>query len=298
MSGMSRKVQAGGVSFEGPAGPGQPEGSEGTSAEDLARRREGMLRRTASVHAAYPNELGIAYGPTPRQTFDLYLPAGTPAGPTIVFLHGGGFRVGEPGTVGDHGLPYLRAGAIFVAMGYRLAPDARFPDSAADVERGLVAVRDQVCRSGGDPERVYLSGHSAGAMLAAQVGVRSSPDLDPDFVKGLVLISGMYDFGKQPEEIVDRSSPRYVPDLCTAIERLPLHTITVAGEHDYPDARRDAARMADAISARGGSVEHFVEPDADHFAANRSFVTPGGPVAEATKAMMGLRSGVVASGAG
>ncbi len=268
------------------------------SSEDTARLREAMLHRTASVRAAYPNVLGIPYGPAPRQTFDLYLPGREPTGPTIVFLHGGGFRVGEPGTVGGHGLPYLQAGAIFVAMGYRLTPDARFPESAADVERGLVAVRDKIGSSGGDHERIYLSGHSAGAMLAAQVGMRPSPDLDPNLVKGLVLISGMYDFSQQPEEIVDRSSTRYVPDLCTGIERLPHHTITVAGERDFPSAQLDAVRMAEAIDARGGSVQHFVEPGADHFAANRSFVTAGAPVAEATKAMMGLPAGALASNQG
>jgi arylformamidase len=265
---------------------------ERTSLEETSRRREEMVTATAAVRAAYPHELAVAYGPSPRHVLDLYLPAGEPVGPTIVFLHGGGFRVGETGAVGGHGLPYVAAGAIFIAMGYRLVPDARFPESAADVERGLVAVRDEVRLRGGDPGQIYLSGHSAGAMLAAQVGLRPSQDLDPELVRGLVLISGMYDFARQSEEVVDRSSCRYVADLCAGIERLPPHTITVAGAGDFPDARRDAVRLAEAIRARGGSVEHFVEPDADHFAANRSFVTPGGAVAEAAKAMMGLPAGV------
>ncbi|MGH8987561.1 MAG: alpha/beta hydrolase [Acidimicrobiales bacterium] len=246
---------------------------------------------TDAVRAAYPHELGVAYGPDPRHIVDLYLPRGEPAGPTIVFLHGGGFRTGDPGGVGDHALPYLEAGACFVAMGYRLVPHARFPDGAFDVEQGLHAVRDEVRRRGADPEQIYLSGHSAGAMLAAQVGLRDSPGLDPDLVKGLVLISGLYDSSEEPEEIVDRSSPRYVADLCAGIERMPRHTITVSGDRDFPLALTDAVRLAAAIGARGGSSEHFVEPDADHFSANRSFVSPGGAVAEAAKAMMGLGTG-------
>lgn len=271
---------------------------ERRSPEEAAPGREAMVTATAAVRAAYPHELAVKYGPATRHVLDIYLPAWEPAGPTIVFLHGGGFRGGEAGAAGGHGLPYLQAGAIFIAMGYRLVPDARFPESAADVERGLAAVRDEVRRRGGDPDRIYLSGHSAGATLAAQVGLRRSPDLDPHLLKGLVLISGMYDFDRQSEEVVDRSSRRYVADLCAGIERLPVHTITVAGDCDFPHAQRDAVRLAEAIRARGGSVEHFVEPDADHFAANRSFVTPGGTVAEAAKAMMGLTAGVPASSRG
>jgi acetyl esterase/lipase len=268
---------------------------DGAPREAVARTRAEMVTRTAAVRAAYPHLLGVAYGPAPRHTYDLYLPRGEPAGPVLVFLHGGGFRAGGAGEVGEVGLPYLQAGAIFVAMGYRLVPDARFPESAADVERGLAVVRDEVRLLGGDPERVHLSGHSAGAVLAAQVGLRRSPGLDPDLVKGLVLIAGTYDLSRQPEEVVDRSSPRYVADLCAGIEHLPAHTITVAGDCDFPHARRDAVRLAEAICALGGSAEHFVEQDADHFAANRGFATPGGVVAEAVKSMMGLEAGVPAS---
>ena len=267
---------------------------EGAAQQAVARARGAMVTRTAAVRAAYPHLLGVAYGPAPRHTYDLYLPRAEAAGPVIVFLHGGGFHTGEAGGVGDHGLPYLQAGGIFVAMDYRLVPDARFPESAADVERGLVAVRDEVRHRGGDPERIHLSGHSAGAVLAAQVGLHRSPGLDPDLVKGLVLISGTYDLGRQPEEVVDRSSPRYVADLCAGIEHLPAHTITVAGDCDFPHARRDAVRLAEAICALGGSAEQFVEQDADHFAANRGFVTPGAAVAEAVKSMMGLEAGVPA----
>ena len=189
------------------SGAASEEQTLGAAQQAVARAHGAMVTRTAAVRAAYPHLLGVAYGTAPRQTYDLYLPRAEPAGPVLVFLHGGGFCAGEAGDVGDHGLPYLQAGGIFVAMDYRLVPDTRFPESAADVERGLVAVRDEVRLRGGDPERIHLSGHSAGAVLAAQVGLRRSPGLDPDLVKGLVLISGTYDLGWQPEEVVDASHP-------------------------------------------------------------------------------------------
>jgi hypothetical protein len=73
-----------------------------------------------------------------------------------------------------------------------------------------------------------------------------------------------------------------------SIERLPSHTILIAGDHDMPAALPSAQQLLEAIRSRGGSAELFIEPNADHFAANRSFHTPGSEVASAVGRMMGL----------
>ncbi len=102
------------------SGAASEEQTVGAAQQAVARAHGAMVSRTAAVRAAYPHLLGVAYGTAPRQTYDLYLPRAEPAGPVLVFLHGGGFRAGEAGEVGDHGLPYLQAGGIFLAMGCRL----------------------------------------------------------------------------------------------------------------------------------------------------------------------------------
>jgi acetyl esterase/lipase len=126
-------------------------------------------------------------------------------------------------------------------------------------------------------------GHSAGAMLAAQVALRRGGVAD-ELIKGLVLISGFYDLRSQPAEIVNRQSDRFVPNLCAAIERVPPHTIVIVGEHDFPAALQSAEDMVAALRARGASVEYFIEANADHFQANRGFISPdGGPFAAALR---------------
>jgi acetyl esterase/lipase len=209
----------------------------------------------------------------------------------LVFLHGGGFRQGAPGPLGFVGGAVLARGALFVSMGYRLATDARYPESCDDVELGLRWLSEHLAERSGDPGRMYLSGHSAGATLAAAVGLRywhSQPALAHDLIKGLALFSGPYDRSSAGPETDDQAHPRFVARLADAIERLPAQAIVVCGDRDMAFAAPDAQALAAAISARGGSVESFVEPDADHFVAMKGLASADGAVFQAVAKMMGI----------
>jgi arylformamidase len=248
-------------------------------------RRALQRAQTDAVRAVFRHDLDLAYGDHPRQVLDMYYPPpATNAAPVLVFLHGGGFRRSGPGFVGFNGQPYLERGGMFVSMGYRFIPDVRFPDTCEDVELGLRWLGDRIAERGGDPERIYLAGHSAGAMLAAMVGLRESSVK----IQGLVLIAGQYDLSTHAEDIVNRTSPRYVAKLADAIQRVPPHTILVGGDNDLPAVLPDAQSLMAAIQGHGGSAELFVEPDADHYAANRSFAASDGQVARAVRRMMRL----------
>jgi deazaflavin-dependent oxidoreductase (nitroreductase family) len=168
-------------------------------------------------------------------------------------------------------------------MGYRLIPDVRFPDTCEDIELGLQKVRERF------KGPLYLSGHSAGAMLAAHIGLRNG-SLPPDAIRGLVLISGFYDVSDHSDEVMNRASARYVENLPEGIQRVPPHTILVAGENDFPAAIPNAQALQQALKARGGSVERFIEPGADHFQANRGFAGED-LVSQAVRQMMRLGSG-------
>lgn len=266
-------------SDQAPAGPDEA---------GLAEIRAAAWRRTEALRADFAHDLDLAYGDHPRQRIDCYLPAGRPVGPVLAFVHGGGFRTGDHASVAYHGRPYLDAGAVFATIGYRVVPDLRFPDMVEDIENGLAFLVDRLGALGGDPGRVFLSGHSAGATLAALAAMRPEHPAVRGLVRGLVLISGMYDFTSRTSEDTDTDSPRYVPRLTEAIDVVPEHTVVVTGEHDLAFAAPDAAALVAAIEARRGSVEAFVEAGADHFQANRTFVEPGGQVASAVVEMMGL----------
>lgn len=270
--------------------PGAAAAASATDPAAEADRQQAGRNRSAETRERFANEV-VSYGDADRQKFEIFYPNGEPKGPSLVFLHGGGFRVGDPLSVAYHGRYYLEAGAIYASLGYRLLPDdddLRIEDICDDVEAGLRALAAKVAEHGGDPEQIYLSGHSAGAIAAAYVALRPSDAISPDLIKGVVLISGMYDFDRRGPERYDQGSPRHVPNLFEHIAHVPGHTILVGGDADFPDVLPDAERLAGVLRERGGSVESFVEPGADHFQANNSFVAASGPVHDATITMMKL----------
>src|SRR5436190_3085706 len=116
----------------------------------------------------------VAYGPDPRQAFDVYLPTAGPdaarPAPVIVMVHGGGWFIGDkqsPNIVGAKANRWLPRGFILVSVNYRMLPDHGVAEQAEDVARALAFVQARAAAWGGDPARVVLMGHSAGAQLVA-----------------------------------------------------------------------------------------------------------------------------------
>jgi acetyl esterase/lipase len=245
------------------------------------------MRRLKDIVAAVTSdvrrEANVPYGPHARQIMDIYSRPGTIEAPVLVFLHGGGFQTGEPASNGYQGKAALDHGAVFVAMGYRLRPETRFPDSVEDVELGLQWLEHNIAERGGAPNNIYLSGHSAGAMLAAWACFRDS-SLPRDLIKGAVLISGFYDLMRVPSEMLNPESKRYVPHLANAIERVPEHILLVVGEHDYERALPDA----EALKAQLPQAELYIEPGTDHYSANRGFYSADGLPFRRLRGWMGL----------
>ena len=143
---------------------------------------------------------GLAYGSDPRQQLDVWAPRArsTEALPVVIFFYGGGWNDGSRGDYGFAGAAYAGQGFIAIVPDYRLVPAVRFP---AFVEDGALAVkwaRDNAKRFGGDPQRITLAGHSAGAYNAAMLTLDRRflrrAGVDPKIVRAAALLSGPYDF--------------------------------------------------------------------------------------------------------
>lgn len=140
-----------------------------------------------------------AYGPDPRHRLDIFRQATTSGAPVFVYLHGGGFVMGDKHTEGS---PFYsnvgdfaaRQGWVGVTMTYRLAPAHQFPAGAEDIAAAIRWLKDNVAAHGGDPERIVIAGQSAGAAhVAAYVAHRRLHVADGGGIAGAVMMSGIFD---------------------------------------------------------------------------------------------------------
>ena len=166
-----------------------------------------FLMSTCALPADVVRDLPYVCGGGPRQQLDIHRPDHDAAGlrPVMVIVHGGGWKAG------DKADPLLMAplvswftarGFLAVAVNYRLSPAVRHPAHVEDVRAAVTWVQRHVRSYGGDPGRIFLCGHSAGAHLAAMVAVESSALVhaggDPVAIRGVVLFDGVaYDLPVQ-----------------------------------------------------------------------------------------------------
>ena len=143
---------------------------------------------------------GVVYGPAPRETLDVWAPRSKAAAlrPVVVFFYGGAWVKGARGDYGFAGRAYAAKGFVAVVPDYRLVPTVRFP---AFVEDGALAVkwaRAHAAAYGGDPARITVAGHSAGAYIAAMLALDphylAAIGLAPTTIRAAALLAGPYDF--------------------------------------------------------------------------------------------------------
>jgi acetyl esterase/lipase len=105
------------------------------------------------------------------QSLDIHAPKGASSAPVVVGFHGGGWHGGDKRSFGRLAEPFVAAGYVFVSGNYRLAPAATHPAQVEDVAAALAWVHDHIAEHGGDTGRIFVTGHSAGAHLAALASV-------------------------------------------------------------------------------------------------------------------------------
>lgn len=143
---------------------------------------------------------GISFGDHGLR-LNVWRPSGTAADaklPVLIFWYGGGWADGSRQDYAFAARAFARAGFVVVLPDYRKVPQVRFPAFVEDGADAVAWTRDHIAEYGGAPDRIALSGHSAGAHIAALLALDESRlkavNVDPGVVKAVVGLSGPYDF--------------------------------------------------------------------------------------------------------
>ena len=157
-----------------------------------------LALNSAARFEHYSRETGIAYGPGAANRLDVYLPIHPDHSPVVVFFFGGGWDSGDKSLYRFVGAALADAGIIAVLPNYSLYPQSKFPVYMQDAARAVAWARAHAAALGGDPERLYAVGHSAGAQIAVMLA------LDEEYLRqvggtsrwlrGAVGLAGPYDF--------------------------------------------------------------------------------------------------------
>lgn len=224
----------------------------------------------------------IAYGEGSRRTLDVYRPRAVKGAPVVVFFYGGSWQDGSKQVYQFVASALARSGYVTVAPDYRVYPEVRYPAFLDDGARAVRWTKDNVARFGGDPGKLFIMGHSAGAYNAAMLALDDcwlgKVDLAPDRdIAGLIGISGPYDFlplrdGNLKIIFGGANDPTTQPINHVTSGAPPA--LLVTGERDIVVEPSNTARLAARLRAAGNDVTVLQYPWVGHISIIGAFALP------------------------
>ena len=254
--------------------------------DEIMEATEARSHAFAARHRVMRN---LSYGPTPRQSFDLVFPPNPqPGAPLHMFIHGGYWRAGSKEAHTLVAAPIIAAGGIAALVGYDLMPQTRLADIVAQVRRAALHLAKLAPEIGAEPERFTVSGHSAGAHLASllasqAVGDKSPPDV-PN-LRGLLLVSGIYDLSDIPGSFL-KGEAKMRDDEAKAWSPLiarhapgPLRIIT-RGETETAPFQKQAVALNALLDREQQRTELRTEAGKNHLTIVLDLADPDAPLGQ------------------
>ncbi|MEE8333718.1 MAG: alpha/beta hydrolase [Alphaproteobacteria bacterium] len=231
----------------------------------------------------YSRARDIAYGAGPRQRLNVYQGKQHPGpSPVIVFLYGGSWKNGNRGDYEFVGEAFTRHGFTVVVPDYRVYPDVKFPEFVKDAARAVRWTRDNIGTFGGDPKRIFIAGHSAGAHIAALLALDArylnAVGMKRGAICGLVGLAGPYAFDPLGTRSVrpifaHLADPNTARPITFADGRAPP-SLLFHGADDTVVLPSNSRRLARALKRDGVPVSLNILPEIGHIGLLLSLARP------------------------
>lgn len=231
-----------------------------------------------------------------KHRLDLFMPAGLVDIPVVFFVHGGSWSSGDKSAYSFVGRTFASQGFATVVTNYRLSPAVQHPAHIEDVARAFAWVYKNIARYGGNPEKIFIAGHSAGGHLVALLALDEKylqvHALSPRTLKGAIPLSGVYDvtvippgtnydavFGTDPQVRLDASPITHVSS-----NEPPF--LVVYAQFEYPTLDAQAWQFSERLILNGNEVQLLEIPGRDHIGLAASIGTPADLTTEAILAFI------------
>ncbi|HEX7182990.1 MAG TPA: alpha/beta hydrolase [Thermoanaerobaculia bacterium] len=259
----------------------------------------------STAGAAPGVERDLAYGADPKQRLDLSVPAAK-GFPTVLFIHGGSLTSGDKGDEDYRNVcaPFPGAGIACANVNYRLAPAHAWPAQAEDVAAAVAWVRTKIGARGGDPNKLFLVGHSSGATLVALVGTDerylARHGLKTSDLRGVIPMGSImwdeeleqalarYGRGRVEEAFGRDPDNRMYATLDAYLDRWPIRHVRAGlppflfliaeSEQEQPPVLKTNRKFVEDARALGNRAEYKVLPGRTHYSAIRKLSEQGDPV--------------------
>ena len=230
----------------------------------------------------------LAYGALLSNRIECFLPRteGAPGGarkgaPIFAFLHGGWWQELSTDYAAAPAVALTDAGAIYASIGYTLTPAVGLREIVTEVSAALTTIAANATGMGGDPRRIVLAGHSAGAHLAATQLTALAPEAPRYTAAGLLLIGGAYDLGPIAESYVNEKVRMSAADADALSPALlaPLHDVPVkirVGEEEPEEFHRNAALLLEHWAPSLSAIDSATLSGRDHFDVLDELADPHG----------------------
>lgn len=253
---------------------------------------------SARVREELPCQLNIPFGFTLWEHLDIF-PAAQPHAPIMIFIHGGYWMMASSKEFSFVAKGMVSAGITTVVINYALCPKVTIDEIVRQTRAAVAWVYRNAESFGGDPNKIYVSGHSAGGHLTAMSMItewENDYGLPNNIIKGGCAISGLFDLMPFPHtwlqpiiqltsgEVLRNSAIRHIPETAGSL-------IVTYGEEESSEFRRQSQDFLAAWKIKGLQGEYLAQPEKNHFSAIDGFLDANSLLSKAILTQIGITVG-------